>query len=146
MDTIDARAAQRGRVSDVAQSTGPVGRVESAGGLRATPRTRRHGCDLPGPTERRVLLVIDDGPDAIVLPLDEGHTHIGRSWNADVELDDASVSRRHAVIVRDGDTVRILDDCSRNGVHVNGDRVMDVELRDGDTIRLGRVELTFVQQ
>ena len=38
----------------------------------------------------------------------------------------------------------ILDDRSRNGVHVNGERVSEADLRDGDTILCGRVTLRFV--
>lgn len=148
MDTIEARTARRGgAVDDVAHETEPLPRVAPVtrpGGSRVAPRTRRQGRVLPRPAEQHVLLVIQDEPDVVVLPLAEGHTRIGRSFNADVELDDASVSRRHAVMVRDGDTVQILDDRSRNGVLVNGTRVLEMELHNGDVIRLGRVELRFV--
>ena len=62
--------------------------------------------------------------------------HIGRSPAADIVLDDASVSRRHALITRRGDQTVILDDRSRNGVHVNGERVSEAPLTDGDIDRL----------
>ena len=44
-------------------------------------------------------------------------------------LDDASVSRRHALITRRGERTVILDDRSRNGVHVNGVRVTEADLQ-----------------
>ena len=62
--------------------------------------------------------------------------HIGRSPAADIVLDDASVSRRHALITRRGEQTVILDDRSRNGVHVNGKRVSEATLTDGDIDRL----------
>ena len=58
-------------------------------------------------------------------------------------LDDASVSRRHAILVRSGEGYRILDDRSLNGTSVNGREIQAAELRDGDVITLGRVELTY---
>jgi pSer/pThr/pTyr-binding forkhead associated (FHA) protein len=70
-------------------------------------------------------------------------THVGRGFSADLRLEDQSVSRRHAVIVDDGEGARILDDRSANGTFVNGARVTDTELRDRDVIRLGRVALVY---
>ena len=75
--------------------------------------------------------------------LPEGTTRIGRSPPADICLEDPSVSRRHAMILREGESVRILDDRSLNGVFVNGERVTAAELKDGDVLQLGRNELTF---
>ena len=75
--------------------------------------------------------------------LPEGTTRIGRSPACDVCLEDPSVSRRHAIVLREGETVKILDDRSLNGVWVNGERVSARPLADGDTITIGRNELTF---
>ena len=69
--------------------------------------------------------------------LDGELMHIGRSPAADIVLDDASVSRRHALITRRGDQTVILDDRSRNGVHVNGKRVREAAATDGDTSSAG---------
>jgi DNA-directed RNA polymerase subunit RPC12/RpoP len=71
-------------------------------------------------------------------------TRIGRSLVADVRFDDPTVSRRHALIVRQPDGVRLLDDRSLNGVFVNGARVEGKTLKDGDEIVVGRYRLTFV--
>ena len=57
------------------------------------------------------------------MPLTREWTRIGRSLAADVRFDDPTVSRRHALIVRHPDGVRLLDDRSLNGVFVNGARV-----------------------
>jgi hypothetical protein len=71
-------------------------------------------------------------------------TRVGRSLAADVRFDDPTVSRRHALIVRHPDGVRLLDDRSLNGVFVNGARVDGKALQDGDEIIVGRYRLTFV--
>ena len=71
-------------------------------------------------------------------------TRVGRSLAADVRFDDPTVSRRHALIVRQADGVRVLDDRSLNGVFVNGERVEWRELKDGDEIVVGRYRLTFL--
>jgi pSer/pThr/pTyr-binding forkhead associated (FHA) protein len=71
-------------------------------------------------------------------------TRVGRSLAADVRFDDPTVSRRHALIVRHPDGVRLLDDRSLNGVFVNGARVDGKALQDGDEIVVGRYRLAFV--
>jgi hypothetical protein len=71
-------------------------------------------------------------------------TRIGRSLAADVRFDDPTVSRRHALIVRQPDGVRVLDDRSLNGVFVNGARVDGQVLKDGDEILVGRYLLSFL--
>jgi hypothetical protein len=71
-------------------------------------------------------------------------TRIGRSLAADIRFDDPTVSRRHALIVRQPDGLRVLDDRSLNGVFVNGERVEWSTLADGDEIVIGRHRLHFV--
>ena len=70
---------------------------------------------------------------------------MGRSLAADVRFDDPTVSRRHALIVRQADGVRVLDDRSLNGVFVNGERVEWRVLADGDEIVVGRYRLHFLE-
>lgn len=81
--------------------------------------------------------------DGKTIVLREGTTRIGRSPTADISLEDPTVSRRHAMVIREGDSVRILDDRSLNGVFVNGERVTGKVLADGDVVTLGRNELVF---
>ncbi len=89
-------------------------------------------------------LVYRDG-DVRVVPLAREWTRIGRSLAADVRFDDPTVSRRHALIVRQADGVRVLDDRSLNGVFVNGERVEWRTLEDGDEIVVGRYHLHVVE-
>ena len=89
-------------------------------------------------------LAIPDGEDVVVARLG-GLTRIGRRPSADVVLDDATVSRRHALVMeRDGDLV-IADDRSRNGLYVNGLRVTQARLRNGDEVQLGARVMRFLE-
>ncbi len=89
-------------------------------------------------------LAFEDDDRVRVVPLQEGWTRVGRSLSAHVRLDDPTVSRRHALIYRGPDGAKVLDDRSLNGVFCNGERVELSELRDGDTITVGRFHLHFV--
>jgi pSer/pThr/pTyr-binding forkhead associated (FHA) protein len=85
------------------------------------------------------------GPDrTLLIALTEGAMHVGRGLAAELRLDDVSVSRRHAIIVPRPGGARILDDRSANGTLVNGRRIQQADLRDGDVIVLGRVVLRFL--
>ena len=89
-------------------------------------------------------IAYEDAERACVITLQDGWTRVGRSMSAHVRLDDPTVSRRHALIYRDPDGAKVLDDRSLNGVFRNGDRVELAELSDGDTITVGRFNLHFI--
>ncbi len=94
-------------------------------------------------------LAYEDGDELRTVPLTREWTRIGRSLAADVRFDDPTVSRRHALVVRQADGVRVLDDRSLNGVFVNGERIDrsgigQQVLQDGDEIVVGRYRLRFL--
>jgi hypothetical protein len=91
------------------------------------------------------FVALQDDAGVRVVTLEEGWTRIGRSAAADVRLDDPTVSRRHALLVRQEGTVRVLDDRSLNGVFVNGERVDWRTLEDGDEVAVGRYRLHFLE-
>jgi predicted RNA-binding Zn-ribbon protein involved in translation (DUF1610 family) len=95
---------------------------------------------VEGPGE---YLVYEEGGQWRTVALSREWTRIGRSLAADVRFDDPTVSRRHALIVRQPDGVRVLDDRSLNGVFVNGARIEGQTLNDGDEILVGRYRLSF---
>ena len=90
-------------------------------------------------------LAYEDSGRRVVVPVAREWTRIGRSLAADVRFDDATVSRRHALIVAQADGVRVLDDRSLNGVYVNGRRVEWSPLTDGDEIVVGRHTIHFLE-
>ena len=66
---------------------------------------------------------------------------IGRSPSCEFVLRDDSVSRRHAMLVRDGNRVVITDLGSTNGTFLNGRWVTQAQVEPGDRVRLGRIDL-----
>jgi pSer/pThr/pTyr-binding forkhead associated (FHA) protein len=88
-------------------------------------------------------LVMRDGEEEQLIPLGDHITHVGRGTGADLRLEEARVSRSHAIIVRYGNHVRVLDDRSSNGTFVNGCRIVAIDVADGDVIRLGRVAFGY---
>jgi pSer/pThr/pTyr-binding forkhead associated (FHA) protein len=120
------------------QETGPLPRLPERDRRRASAMVAR-----PAPGR---YLAIEDGGEILLFALGEreGQTlRIGRSTAADIVLDDASVSRRHAVIVHRAGRTMILDDRSLNGVFVNGARVGEAVLNHGDGIAIGRVSARY---
>jgi pSer/pThr/pTyr-binding forkhead associated (FHA) protein len=74
----------------------------------------------------------------------EGRTLIGRSPECAIFLDDVTVSRRHAEVVREGDVFTIRDLGSLNGTYVNRRRIESATLEDDDEVRIGKYRLTFL--
>ena len=107
-------------------------------------RMRRHVIDarvaVPGH-----YLALGDGAQEWLLPIDERISHVGRSVSADVRFEELHVSRRHAIIARYGNHVRVLDDRSSEGTFVNGRRIVAIDLQDSDVIRLGRLTLRYLR-
>jgi pSer/pThr/pTyr-binding forkhead associated (FHA) protein len=89
-------------------------------------------------------LVIASGPDS-------GHTYrlsgpsirIGRAPDNDLVLRDPATSGHHARVERRGATFFVVDLGSTNGTLVNGEVVMERELKDGDSITIGQNAVTF---
>jgi pSer/pThr/pTyr-binding forkhead associated (FHA) protein len=97
------------------------------------------------PVEPGRYIEIQGPEQTLLIPLTDDVMHVGRGLAADLRLDDNSVSRRHAILVPRSSGTRILDDRSANGTLVNGRRVQQADLRDGDVIVLGRVVLRFLE-
>ncbi|HSR93409.1 MAG TPA: FHA domain-containing protein [Solirubrobacterales bacterium] len=94
------------------------------------------------PPGSRHLACRDDSGEVLDFEIETGWTRIGRSVTANIRLDHPSVSRRHALIVSEsGESLRVLDDRSLNGVMINGDLVEWGKLADGDELAIGRYRL-----
>ena len=77
------------------------------------------------------------------VPLTQDALHIGRHSENDVDLDHASVSRRHARLERQADGFLIRDLKSTNGTWMGEQRIDERVLHDGDTVRIGNAQLVF---
>lgn len=93
--------------------------------------------------DQPLLVVIRGSNTGSRFGLDQELTTIGRDPSSTVLLDDVTVSRHHAEVraVEDGYTVR--DVGSLNGTYVNGDRVEEHRLAEGDQLQVGRYRLVF---
>ncbi len=79
-------------------------------------------------------------------PLHGERMTIGRSPEAEVFLDDVTVSRDHAVLVRRGGAWFLDDSGSLNGTYVNRSRIDSRRLEDGDELQIGKYKLTFISR
>ncbi len=105
----------------------------------------RHRAALVEPVAPGRYLQIQGPERTLLIELGSEPLHIGRGISAGLHLDESSVSRRHAIVVPRPDGARILDDRSSNGTFVNGRRVQQAELSDGDVIVLGRIVLRYLE-
>ena len=91
------------------------------------------------------LLVVKRGPNAGArFLLDQDATTAGRHPEADIFLDDVTVSRRHAEFRRDGDSFEVVDVGSLNGTYVNREPKDSQVLSSGDEIQIGKFRLVFI--
>lgn len=91
------------------------------------------------------LLIVRRGPNAGArFLLDADVTVAGRHPEADIFLDDVTVSRKHAAFLRQGRQFSVRDLGSLNGTFMAGERIEDtVELTDGCEVQVGRYHFTF---
>ncbi len=129
-------------------------RAESVGGPDGDPVTATYRIDDAGelvplePDEvaaRGPALVIRAGGGRVgeSFAVDRERMSIGRRPDAEVFLDDVTVSRDHALLIRRGEQWH-LDDCgSLNGTYVNRSRIESQRLEEGDEVQIGKYKLTF---
>jgi len=105
--------------------------------------------DQPGATmmamaENRIEPVKTMMSGTINIGLPAGALTIGRSLKSDICVADPLVSRAHATLtVHTNGKVTLRDLASSNGTFVNGRRVIEAQLTDGDIVRVGQTELVF---
>lgn len=105
--------------------------------------------DEPIVTERdrvtRVLIGSVEGQE-LRFPLFKDRLTIGRTAQNDIQLKASYVSRRHAVIVTDGEKTRVIDWGSKNGVFVNSSRITEHFLSNGDTVTIGTADFRYEER
>ena len=90
------------------------------------------------------LLIVRRGPNkGARFLLDSDLVSIGRHPNADIFLDDVTVSRRHSEVSRAGSVFTIKDLTSLNGTYFEGKRVESAELFNGAEVQVGKYHFTF---
>lgn len=105
------------------------------------------GLFAPGAVSGTVLLIrAGGGREGEVISLAGDVLTIGRSPHSDLFLDDVTVSRHHARILRDGNDFLVEDLNSLNGTYVNRKRIERHRLSDGDELQIGKYKLAFIEQ
>ncbi|MEX3515867.1 oxoglutarate dehydrogenase inhibitor Odhl [Corynebacterium camporealensis] len=95
--------------------------------------------------EGQALLVVKRGPNAGArFLLDQPTTTAGRHPEADIFLDDVTVSRRHAEFRQNDGKFEVVDVGSLNGTYVNREPRNSQELEVGDEIQIGKFRLVFI--
>src|SRR5688572_24508449 len=79
------------------------------------------------------------------IPLHRPVTVIGSRSNARIHLTSSTVSKAHALVVKDGPHVYIRDLASRTHVYVNGEKIRDQNLENGDLIKIGSFTFKFTE-
>jgi chromosome segregation ATPase len=98
----------------------------------------------PHPGERVTRLLIGRiDKQELRFPLFKNRLTIGRTQQNDIYLKAQFISRRHAVVVTEGDSTRIIDWGSKNGVYVNSKRITEHFLKSGDKVAIGTVEFRY---
>ncbi len=99
-------------------------------------------------THGHAALVIRQGGNRVgeSFPLEKERTTVGRRPDAEVFLDDVTVSRDHALVVRRGGDFYLDDLGSLNGTYCNRRRIESHKLADGDELQIGKYKLTFLQR
>lgn len=93
----------------------------------------------------RLLVGTIDG-QKLRFPLFKDKLTIGRTTHNDIQIKAQYISRRHAIVVTEDDQTRIVDWGSKNGICVNGIRVTEKVLRNGDLVTVGTAEFVFEER
>ena len=104
--------------------------------------------DVEAIAEKGAALVIRSGGGRVgeSFQLDRDRMTIGRRPDSDIFLDDVTVSRDHALLVRRGGALHLDDLGSLNGSYVNRRRIESHKLEDGDELQIGKYKLTFLSR
>lgn len=78
------------------------------------------------------------------MALDTDRVTIGRHPDSDIFLDDITVSRRHAEVLRTDDGHDVIDVGSLNGTYINRELVERAHLNDGDELRVGKFKMVYI--
>ncbi len=92
------------------------------------------------------LLVGRIGNQELRFPLFKDRLTIGRTSQNDIQLNAHYISRRHAVVVTEGDTTRVIDWGSKNGVFVNSTKVKEHFLENGDIVTIGTAKFRYEER
>jgi hypothetical protein len=100
---------------------------------------------IADPALTRVLAVLQNIDDGTAHVINSPVANIGRAKTNEIILEDASVSRRHAVLLQEGFGIFTIENLSTNGTFVNHQIIDKSPLKDGDLIAMGSITLRYAQ-
>ncbi len=95
------------------------------------------------PIDKDYIVLVEKGRQPVCRALAGDTLSIGRGQQADLVIDDDNISRLHCLLQRHGAHWKISDLGSKNGVFVNGKKMAERSLCDGDLIRVGNTQMVF---
>ena len=146
-DAINVLLGELARKNEQVESIGDLGEAISDLDDRISEQFEDSD-DIPVVTQRandrvtRVLLG-KIGEKLLRFPLFKDKLTIGRTADNDIQLDAPYISRKHAVVTTDGDVTRVIDWGSKNGVHVNSERITEHFLKNGDILTIGNAHFRY---
>jgi chromosome segregation ATPase len=149
-DAINVLLAELARKSEQVESIGEIGDVISDIDDRISERFDEED-DPGGSTQKsydRVtrVLIGKIGDQLLRFPLFKDRLTIGRTSDNDIQLNAGYISRRHAVVQTDGETTRVIDWGSKNGVYVNSKQVTEHFLKNGDIVTIGNAHFRYEER
>ena len=126
----------------------PVEEVEPGATMiyKPEPDSQASGVEEPSDPQARSAEVAVLSWSGQTLRVDKRSVVLGRSREADVHIEDANVSRRHAELRQEGSGYWIVDLDSTNGIEVDGRRVKRAKLEPGSSFTVGSTEVTFTTE
>jgi hypothetical protein len=130
--------------ADTTANLGRIGAPAEEQSFRI-PLTAEEAAAVAALPRHSALLVVQYGSGAIGerFLLDTDRAVAGRSEQADIFLDDVTVSRKHAEFAREGDRFVVRDIGSLNGTYVNRQRIDVAVLATGDEVQIGKFRMSF---
>ena len=148
-EAINVLLTELARKSEQIESIGEIGDVISDIDGRISEQFEEASEPplLKRPQERVTRVLVGRIGDKLLrFPLFKDRLTIGRTADNDIQLNAPFISRRHAVVTTDGETTRVIDWGSKNGVHVNSTRVTEHFLTNGDIVTIGNAHFRYEER
>ncbi|MGB5689259.1 MAG: FHA domain-containing protein, partial [Woeseiaceae bacterium] len=149
-DAINVLLAELARKSEQVESINEIGEVISDIDDRISERFEvadaARGASPKNYDRVTRVLVGKIGDQLLRFPLFKDRLTIGRTSDNDIQLNAGYISRRHAVVQTDGESTRVIDWGSKNGVYVNSKQVTEHFLKNGDIVTIGNAHFRYEER
>jgi len=141
LDDLSSKAKQKDSISELEAA---IHELDDRVAERVEERVEERPVIERDRLSRVLIGTVDD--QELRFPLFKNRLTIGRAAQNDIQLQAPYISRRHAVVVTEGDSTRVVDWGSKNGVYVNSHRVTEHFLGSGDVLSIGDAEFRYEER